>query len=224
MILRTVNLQLVVGSVAETQREVERLVTEHGGFIAGSQVRQDGDRFTATITLRVPADGPTYGATMARLRALAEQVLDEQIQSQDVTEEYVDLDARLRTLQATEDRLFTFFQRAETVTDVLAVQRELTEVRGKIEQAQGRRQALERRAAMTTITLALRETPVSRLSSEWSPAVVAGEAWRTLVVTLRGAATLAIWWAVWLPLYGPALLALWWLRRWMRANARRTAR
>jgi hypothetical protein len=193
-----------------------RVAAEQGGLIAGSQVRQDGDRTTATVTVRVPADAATYQTTLDRLRGLAERVLEEQGQTQDVGEEYVDLESRLRNLRATESSLLALYDRAGRLEDVFAVQRELTSVRGQIEQIQGRKQALERRGAMATITLQLREQ-AALARGDWQPGEVAGEALRALAGVLRGATTVAIWLAVWLPLYGLPLLALWLFRRRLRA-------
>ena len=218
MIVRTINLTLVVGNVQEVYRQVERLAAEQGGFVAGSQVRQDGDRMTATVTVRVPADSATYLTTLERLRGLSERVVDEQVQVQDVGEEHVDLESRLRNLRATEDSLLALLTRADRVEAILALQRELTTIRGQIEQAQGRKQALERRAAMATITLQLREA-AALARPDWSVGTVAVEALRALATALVGVTTAAIWLLVWLPLYGLPLLALWLLRRRLRARA-----
>ena len=99
---------------------------------------------------------------------------------------------------------------------MFAVQREITTVRGQIEQAQGRHQAIERRAAMATINLQLRETapaPRPRDQANWSPQRVASEAVSALGGVLRVVGTVAIWLAIWLPLYGLPLLAAWLFRR-----------
>jgi hypothetical protein len=143
-------------------------------------------------------------------------VVDEQVQTQDVSEEYVDLESRLRNLRMAEDRLLALYDKAQRLEEVFAVQREITTVRGQIEQAQGRKQAIERRAAMATINLQLRETgaaPRPRAQADWSPFRVAGEAVGALATVLRGLTTAAIWVAIWLPLYGLPLLALWLFRR-----------
>jgi hypothetical protein len=213
MIIRTVTMTLVVPNVAEAYRQVEQIAAEQGGLVASSQVRQEGDRTLATVTLRVPADGRGYQTTLDRLRGLADRVLDEQGQTQDVSEEYVDLESRLRNLRATETSLLGLYEKAQRLEDVFAVQREVTNVRGQIEQAEGRKQALERRSAMATITLQLREpAALSPRQREWSPVDVAAEAVGALARALRGVGTVAIWLVVWLPLYGVPLAALWLLR------------
>ncbi len=213
MIIRTVTMTIAVGNVQETYRQVEQLVAEQSGYLAGSQIRQDGDRMTATMTIRVPADPTTYQATLERLRGLAERVVDEQAQAQDITEEYVDLESRLRNLRATEESLLALMGKAQRVEDIINIQRELTNVRGQIEQAQGRKQALERRADMATITLTVREVGAFSRPG-WSPGSTWDEAVRALGVALRGLVNVAIWLAVFSPIWGGFLL-LGWLMIWL---------
>ena len=208
--------------VTEAYRQVEQIAAEQGGLVAGSQFRQEGERTVATVTLRVPADNRTYQATLDRLRALADRVIDEKGDVQDVTEEHVDLESRLRNLQATERSLLTLYDKANRMEEIFAVQREITTIRGQIEQAEGRKRALERRSALATITVQLRETvpAASPRQREWSAIEVAGDAYDAFMVVVRRLATAAIWLVIWLPLYGLPLLGLWLLRGRRRAPAR----
>jgi hypothetical protein len=225
MIIRTVTMSIAVQDVQEAFRRVEQIAGEQNGYLAGSQIRQDGDRQVATVTLRVPADQATYQATLERLRGLAERVVDEQSQAQDVTEEYVDLDARLRNLRASEESLLQLLAKAQRVEDILAIQRELTTVRGQIEQIQGRKQALERRADMATITLTIREAAAFSRPG-WSPGGTFAEAYRALGAALRGLAVFAIWLAVFAPIWGGFLLLVWafiWFIRRMVRRSRQPA-
>ena len=208
MIIRTVTMTLAVGNVQETFRQVEQVVGEQNGYLAGSQIRQDGDRMTATMTLRVPADPATYQATLDRLRGLADRVVDEQAQAQDVTEEYVDIESRLRNLRATEESLLALLSQAQRIEDIINIQRELTNVRGQIEQIQGRKQALERRADMATINLTIRESGAFSRPG-WSPGGTFEEAVRALGAALRGLAVFAIWLLVFSPVWGGLLLLGW---------------
>ena len=216
MIIRTVNMTISVGNVQDAYREVERVAAEQGGLIASSQIRQDGDRTSATVTVRVPADPATYQATLERLRAIADRVVEEQSQAQDITEEYVDLDSRLRNLRASEDSLLALLSKAQRIEDIIQIQRELTNVRGQIEQIQGRKQVLERRADMATIVLQIREAAAVARGS-WSPGDTAAEALRALLQAFRGVAIALIWLVVWLPLWGAALAGLWLLGRFGRS-------
>jgi hypothetical protein len=215
MIIRTVAMTITVDNVQDVFHKVEELASAKNGYLAGSQIRQDGDRQVATITLRVPADSATYQSTLEQLRGLAKEVVDEQSQAQDVTDQYVDLDARLRNLRASEESLLQVLAKAQKVEDILAVQRELTNVRGQIEQIQGQKQVLERKADLATITLTIREVgTVARTG--WSPGSTFTEAVRALGSALRGLAIFAIWLAVFSPIWGGFLLSIWlfiWLIR-----------
>jgi len=115
---------------------------------------------TASITLRVAAD---------KLRALEDdiskvgKVLSQSVSASDVTEEYVDLSARLKNLKAEEVRLRTFLNRTDKVSELLQVERELARVRGEIESTQAQVDYLERQAAKATLVISLSEPgPVVR--------------------------------------------------------------
>ncbi|HEY7063765.1 MAG TPA: DUF4349 domain-containing protein [Chloroflexota bacterium] len=219
VIIRTITLTLAVLNVQAAYRQVEQIAAEQGGLVANAQLRQDGDRTSATVTIRVPTDPATYQATLERLRALAQRVTEEQDKAQDVTEEYVDLDARLRSLRASETSLLALYQKAERLEDVFAVQRELTTVRGQIEQIEGRRQVLARQAALATITVQLREAS-ALARTDWGLAGDMSAASEALLVVARRLATVGIWLVVWLPLYSLPLLLLRYLLRRQRALPR----
>ena len=223
MIIRTVTMTLAVGNVQEAFHKVESIVGEQNGYLAGSQISQDGDRMTATMTLRVPADPAIYQATLEKLRGIADRVVDEKAQAQDVTEEYVDLDARLRTLKASEENLLALLARAQRVEDNLQIQRELTNVRTQIEQIQGRKQVLERRADLATINLTIREAGAFARPG-WSPGSTVEEAIRALGTALRGLVTVAIWLAVFSPIWGGFLLIVYVMIRIIIRLARRGSR
>ena len=97
-------------------------------------------------------------STMTMLRQIAVEVTSETTSSRDVTEEYVDLKARLENLEATEIQLHSIMQKAETVEEILEVQRELSKVRGEIEQVKARMQYLERTSATSLININLTQS------------------------------------------------------------------
>jgi hypothetical protein len=218
MIIRAVTLALSVDDVSHAFQQIERIADSVGGSVTSSTFKQDGDRTDATVVLRIPADQRTYNTAMEQLRRLAVRVGEESLSSQDVTEEFVDLESNIRNLQATEVRLVGLMERAQKVDEVIAVQRELTNVRGQIERIEGRRRFLERRSEFTTINLTLRDvlaTP-SGQAREWSPQATLTEAINALTRSLQGVARAGIWLAVWLPVYGLPCVAAWWVVRQFR--------
>ncbi len=157
-VIRNATLSIVVENPAAALASVEQIVVGiPGAFIATAEVRRAGASQPTALTLRVPAE--TFDQALSALRALAQEVLAEQTAARDVTEEYTDLDARLRNLQAAETQLLALLEQADAVEDLLKVENRLAEVRGEIEQLQGRLNVLDNRIALATIHVLLHAPP-----------------------------------------------------------------
>jgi hypothetical protein len=208
MIVYTARITLRVTNVGSAIESVSVLADRYGGYVSGSTRTENDGSPAATVTLRVPAQD--FQAVMAELRAGAERVLTENITSEDVTEEFTDLDAQLRSLRATEQQYLDLLRRANTVEDVLRVQQRLSEVRVQIERIEGRLRLLERRADLATITVTLTERPSLPGADPWDPGRIIGESWAASLRFLQATATVALrvvvffWWVF--PVLGLALL------------------
>lgn len=207
MIIRNATLALRVENVERALGAVRQLAGKYGGFVAASNTRLDrnGDReqMFATATIQVRADA--FDAAISDLRGLAVKVENENGTSQDVTEEYVDLNANLHNLQSTEKSLVSLMEKATKLEDVLTLQRELTNVRSQIERIQGRKKFLERRSDFSQITVALQEVDAAAAprpipTTAWDPARTFDRGWQASLRVLRGIADVAIlalafgWW------------------------------
>jgi len=136
------------------------------------------------VTLRVPS--AAFDQAMAQIKALGLKVQRENVSSQDVTEEYADLDARVKNLEATADQLrallATIREKSNRTEDILAVYRELTTITGQIEQAKGRQQYLGKLSELATISVDLIPQTAAAVAhpkqTGWAP-----------LTTLRDAAT-----------------------------------
>jgi hypothetical protein len=154
MIVRTADMSLVVNDVATALDQIAGLAEDLGGYVVSSRRwQEDEDRLGGSISIRVPAGD--FGGAMEALRNLAVEVTNEDTTARDVTEEYVDLSAALKNLEATEQQYLRLMEKAEKVEDILAVQRELSRTRGEIERTKGRIQYLERTSATSLITVRL---------------------------------------------------------------------
>jgi hypothetical protein len=172
-----------------------------GGYVSGSRRSGDGESDQATITFRIPA--ANWDGALAALRGIATKVLGEDSTTDDVTTQVVDLGARIKNLQATEAALQGIMDRATEIKDVLAVQAELTTVRGQIEQMTAEKQNLEGQAAFSTlaVTFSLKPDPVLTSKAQFDPKTEVDQASASLVSVLQGLATAGIWFAiVWLPI------------------------
>jgi len=181
MVIRTKTLRLEVESTTDTLEDIRGLIKTHGGTIQDLQVATDTDEWLyrydeygyATgdgaalrgwVTVRVPA--ASFEPFVDDVIGLGE-VRFQAEDSEDVTQQHVDLSARLANLKAEEERLRTFFDSAKDVKDMLAIETELNRVRQEIESLDAQVKYLERQAAMATITIELTEPrPVVRPSGE----------------------------------------------------------
>lgn len=156
IIIRTVDMQLTVSDVAAAVDQVAALAGRSGGWVVSSdRSAQHGGH----ISIRVPAG--SLDSAIQRLRELALKVESEISTSQDVTDEYVDIQSRLKGLRATEDRLLEIMQQADDVEDALNVQLELSNLQTRIEQIEGRIKYLEQTSAYSLINIYLQASPLA---------------------------------------------------------------
>lgn len=153
LVIRTGSLDLIVPDVEQALEQVQALAEEMGGYVVSLSTYQYEEGLQASITIRVPAD--SFDRAMDRLKNLATTVRQESVSGQDVTEEYVDLESRLRHLRAKEKQLLEFLDQAEDTEAVLAVYEHLSATQQEIEQVTGRMQYLENQAALATITVSM---------------------------------------------------------------------
>lgn len=155
MIVRTAEISLVVNDVAISLDQVTDLAESLSGYVVSSTRWKEGERLVGIITIRVAAE--YFGDAMESLRRMAVDITHEDTSAKDVTEEYVDLSANLKNLEATEDQYLRLMEKAEKVEDILNIQRELSKTRGEIEQTKGRMQYLERTSATSLIRVQLNQ-------------------------------------------------------------------
>ena len=154
IIVRTVGMGLIVDNVAGAVDLVGDVALELGGWTVSSD-RNAIHR--GSVSVRVPAQ--QLDEAVRRIRALGNRVDWESSTSQDVTDEYVDSNSRLRSLRATEEALLNLLNKAQDVEDALEVQRELTDLQAEIESLEGRIKFLEQTAAYSLINVTLTLAP-----------------------------------------------------------------
>ena len=161
-IIRNAELKLEADAPEESQRKITQIAESKGGFVVESTQSGSDEkatkRDTVTMTVRVPA--AKFDEALGEIRQAASRVIVETVKGQDVTEEFIDIEARLRTQKALETQFLEIMKRGNTVQDALNVQKELATVRGVIEQIEGRKRFLESQASLSTIKITLR-TPTA---------------------------------------------------------------
>lgn len=143
-------ISLEVGNVSNAVTRIKDVVTESGGYIEN---QSDSGEERASIALRVPVDSLT--PAMTSLESIG-KVTSRRVSSEDVTEQYVDIDARLKTMVALRDRLRTLLDKAQNVKDILAIEKELGRVQGDIDSMQARLKSLKGKVDFASISVTVR--------------------------------------------------------------------
>ncbi|HEY78875.1 MAG TPA: DUF4349 domain-containing protein [Dehalococcoidia bacterium] len=218
MIVRNGYIELVVADVLGTRDDIAHLAASYGGYVVSSSIRGEEEDLRGNITIRVPDD--LFEQALAEMRGMAVRVVEESTSSYDVTEEYVDLQSRLKNAEATEQQYLNILEQATDVEDILRVYERLTYVRQEIEQIKGRMQYLERTSSMSLIEVRLEPEasakPLARAG--WNALEVFKSAIRGLSIAGQVIGTIAIWLLIFIPIWGTILgIIIWRVRRRKRA-------
>ena len=216
-------LDIETDDVSRRFEDVGNIAALHGGFVASSTFGNRGETPTASLTIRVPADN--YQRAIVDLRKLGDVKGVDQGGS-DVTEEFTDLESRLRGLRAVEAQYLEFLSRSATIDEVLNVQDRINGVRVEIEQVQGRINLLSNQADLATITIHLARPVVGidQVDGTTTPPEALVNGWEASLAVLTGAATVVLavlafsWWLV--PIW---IVVGYFVRRQMRTERSRRA-
>jgi hypothetical protein len=158
-IIRNAELEIELDSPEGAQRQLTAIAETQGGFVVTSESKINDARTAAapgrfvTIVMRVPS--AQFNTAIEKIRAVGGRILQEKHSGQDVTEEYIDLEARIRTQKALETQMIEILKRAGKISDALEVQNQIATVRTEIERLEGRRRFLENQSALSTINVTL---------------------------------------------------------------------
>ncbi|MDD5666300.1 MAG: DUF4349 domain-containing protein [Actinomycetota bacterium] len=151
-----VELETGEGGYAKIRKDAVVITTAAGGYVEGESSSRDDEGFTyATLTLRIPAD--KFDGAVEEVSALGEMV-STQVSTSDVSAEYVDLESRLRHLQAEEAFYLGLIGKARDVQEMIAIREHLSAIQQEKEMVQGRMNFLDQQVGYSTLTLAVEET------------------------------------------------------------------
>lgn len=213
IVIRNAELSIEVTDVTQSDEQVRTLVSQVGGYLLSSSTSGEGNELSINLSTKVPAS--QFDATLNAFQAMASKVRSRSVTGEDVTEEFVDITARLHTLEITRDRVESLLSKATLIDDMIKINTSLSEIQGQIEQIQGRMQYLSQSAAFSTIELRIQPVPVVALNSVegWQPVAVARGALHNVIAAGQGLLNLLIIIAIWTPFLLPFLLLAWWIWR-----------
>lgn len=165
-IIQNADLDLESGEPENAQRGIAQIAETLGGYVVETSQRssdmRSAKRDIISMTLRVPSD--KFGSALEQIRSSVDRVVVETVKGQDVTEEFIDLEARITAKRAGEAQFMEIMKRSTTVADALNVQKELSEIRAEIERLEGRKRFLENQTSLSTIRLRI-QSPTAMSSS-----------------------------------------------------------
>lgn len=228
IVIKNASMEIVVNIPDESMQRISDMAEEMGGFVVSANLYQsrtsDGQEVPrASITIRVPAE--KLQEALDRIEAESDRLpLNKNINSQDVTSDYTDLQSRLANLEAAEAQLMQIMESANRTEDVLNVFEQLTQVREQIEVLQGQIQYLENSAKLSAISVELipNEAVQPITIGGWEPVGVVKEAIQSLIVALQWLVNVGIWLILFLlPILLIIGIPLFLLIRWLRKRGRK---
>ncbi len=208
-IIRNGNLELRVANAQKSMDDAKNLAAQFNGFVASSNLVDNAGIKTGYITVRVPAD--KYDALVAEAKKLAVLVLSESSTAEDVTAQFVDLNARLTAAQAEEAQYMAILKQAKSVEDTLKVTDSLSQVRTQIEQLQGQLRYMSDKTDYATLDISMTEEAKIQIPSQtWRPLETVKQMFQVLVLALQGVMDLIIGLVIFgIGLILPVVLILW---------------
>ncbi len=230
LIIRTADMSITAADTEVTLAQIAAMADSSGGWVVSSNIYQSSDTYkSGYVTIRVPSEG--FQSVLDAIAGLAVEVTNLSTSGQDVTEEYVDLSARLSNQEATAARLRQFLEESTNVEDALAVNVELSRVEGEIEALKGRIQFLEQSSAFSSISVNVSPDALAQpiQVGGWRPSGVAKDAIEALITMLQVLANAAIWFVLFaVPILVviaiPFVLLIWVIKRLRRRESRVAAR
>jgi hypothetical protein len=196
MLIREAYLNAEVASFDAAVRALHAMAEREKGFVVSSTRSIDSyaEVHSGTVVIRVPSE--RFDAVMEGLNGILSKIESVNVSTQDVTEEYVDLEARIRNKRRLEERYLDLLTRAGEMKELLEVERALAEVRGELERLEGRERFLRNKVSLSTLTIEMHEPYPAVGSDDGGPLKILARSFANgadfFVYVLAGMITVAI--------------------------------
>jgi hypothetical protein len=159
MVIHTADIRMKVKNLSKTQQKIEEKVTKYGGYVVQSNSNDEGEgALSGSLTVRIPEK--RFQQFLHDAEESAAKVQERSIKGEDITEEYVDLQSRLKSKQAVETRLLEFMKNAAKTEDLLKISADLATVQEDMERIQGRMKFLDNQVSYSTVNISMFENRV----------------------------------------------------------------
>lgn len=225
-IIREANLSIRVEDTNSAVEKIRGVAEWHKGSLFSVDIREDGQGVrSGFVVIKVPTGN--FDAAIAGIKEGATVVVQESVSNQDVTAEFIDMEARLKNKKAEEEAFIKILDKAEKTTDIISVTRELSRVRGEIEVMEGQLRYMESKTQLATITVQLSEDQNVTFVETWRPWQEVKDSASKFLGSLQKFVSFVIVMIVWflplLVLYGVLALCLWLVIRFVYRKSRKIA-
>lgn len=219
LVIQESNLSLLVKDVVDTKNKIIEYAQGNGGYMVSSNVSNPQDAPTATVIIRVQSD--KLNEALDYFHSLSIKVVSENLTGRDVTDQYVDIDTRIAQLERTKAKFEALLEQAEEISDLTNLTQQILNYQNQIDSYKGRQEALEKNAQLAKLTIYLSTDEIAlpyAPSETFRPSVIFKLAVRSLVKTLRGLATIAIWVGVYAVIWIPVLGIFIFIKKWFKKS------
>lgn len=219
LVIENSYMSLLVENVGTVKDKIINYAQNNGGYMVQASVSNPQDAPTATVTVRVSSD--RMNEALSFFRSLAVKVVSEELDGQDVTDQYVDIDKHIAVLEKTKSRFEEILASAQEISDITNLNQQIINLQNQIDSYRGQQEALKQNSQLAKLTLYLSTDEIAlpyAPSETFRPGVIFKLAVRSLIANLRQVASGAIWLGVYGVIWVPGLLLLVALYRWMRSK------
>ncbi len=209
LVVRESFLSLLVKDVPETQYQIVKTAQSLGGYMVNTNLTNPQDAPSSSVVIRIPSKNMETALNIFKEQAI--KVVSETLSGTDVTDQYVDNQAKLDTLNRTKAKFDDMLSKTTNVTEILNIQREIINLQSQIDAIKGSQQYLEKTAEMAKLTVYLSTDEIAlpyAPTEVWRPDVIFKLAVRSLIGTLRNLGSLAIWLVVYAIIWVPILIGI----------------
>lgn len=220
MVVQNSSLSLLVTNVVESRNKILDYTKQVGGYMVQADTSNPQEEATASITVRVPS--ARLDEVLSFYRSQSVKVVSENLMGTDVTDQYVDIDARVETLTKTKVQMEALLDQAVQISDLTNLTREVLSIQSQIDALKGQQESLKSNADFTRVTMYLSTDEIAlpyTPNETFRPGVIVKLAVRSLISHLRQLATTFIWVAIYAVIWVPVLVIIYLVNKRLQKKA-----
>jgi Domain of unknown function (DUF4349) len=217
IVIQESSMSILVKDVVETRGKIISYAEGNGGYMVSTTTSNPQDAPSATVVVRVPST--KLDEALNLYRALGVKVVSENLYGRDVTDQYVDIEKRITQLERTLTQYENLLERATLVTDITNITQQIMYTQSQIDSLVGQQDALSKNAQLSKLTIYLSTDEIAlpyTPDESFRPGVIFKLAVRSMVGSLRGLASFAIWAGVYSVIWVPAVIVYIILKKWWK--------